>query len=81
MRFADYPLAPLLIGFILGGMLEDNFARAVNITDGVSFMWERPGTLALLIVGLRLIVLPAWRRRAFARERALLRRKGVADGS
>jgi putative tricarboxylic transport membrane protein len=27
LRFADFPLAPLLIGFILGGMLEDNFAR------------------------------------------------------
>jgi putative tricarboxylic transport membrane protein len=82
IRFADYPLAPLLIGFILGGMLEDNFARAVNITDGVSFMWERPGTLALLIIGVGLIVLPIWRRRrAFARERALARQKGVADGS
>ena len=68
MRFADYPLAPLLIGFILGGMMEDNFARAVNITDGVSFMWERPGTLALLIVGVLLIVLPPWRRRRAARS-------------
>jgi len=82
LRFADYPLAPLLIGFILGGMMENNFARAVNITDGVSFMWERPGTLALLLVGAGLIVLPAWRRRrAFARERAQARRRGVADGS
>ena len=82
IRFADYPLAPLLIGFILGGMLEDNFARAVNITDGISFMWARPGTLALLIIGVGLIVLPVWRRRrAFARERALARQKGVADGS
>ncbi len=81
IRFADYPLAPLLIGFILGGMLEDNFARAVNITDGVSFMWERPGTLILLIIGMGLIFLPAWRRRrAYARERALARRKGVAEG-
>ena len=63
-------------------MLEDNFARAVNITDGVSFMWERPGTLALLIIGVGLIVLPIWRRRrAVARERALARQKGVADGS
>ena len=35
LRFADYPLAPLLIGFILAGMLEDNFARAVNLTDGL----------------------------------------------
>jgi putative tricarboxylic transport membrane protein len=81
MRFADYPLAPLLIGFILGGMMENNFARAVNITDGVSFMWERPGTLILLILGVGLIILPAWRRRrAFARQRAGARRAGIADG-
>ena len=54
----------------------------MNITDGVSFMWVRPGTLALLVVGVGLIVLPAWRRRrAFARERAVARRQGVADGS
>ena len=63
LRFAGYPLAPLLIGFILGGMMEDNFARAVNLTNGVAFMWERPMTLGLLIVGLLLIFLPAWRRR------------------
>jgi len=75
MRFADYPLAPLLIGFILGGMMEDNFARAVNLTDGVSFMYERPGTLVLLVIGVGLIFFPAWRRR-----RALARQQGVADG-
>jgi len=63
LRFADYPLPPLLIGFILGGMMEDNFARAVNLTDGVSFMYERPMTLALLVFGLLLILLPAYRRR------------------
>ncbi|MDJ0683827.1 MAG: tripartite tricarboxylate transporter permease [Alphaproteobacteria bacterium] len=75
LRFADYPLAPLLIGFILGGMLENNFARAVNLTDGISFMVERPMTLALLVIGATLIFLPAYRRR---RARAL--QKGVAQG-
>jgi putative tricarboxylic transport membrane protein len=75
LRFADYPLAPLLIGFILGGMLENNFARAVNLTDGVAFMYERPMTLALLVIGLALIFLPAYRRR---RAKAL--QKGVAQG-
>lgn len=75
LRFADYPLAPLLIGFILGGMLENNFARAVNLTDGVAFMYERPMTLALLLIGATLIFLPAYRRR---RARAL--QKGVAKG-
>ena len=64
LRFADYPLPPLLIGFILGGMMEDNFARAVNLTDGVSFMYERPMTLALLVFGMLLILMPALRRRS-----------------
>lgn len=75
LRFADYPLAPLLIGFILGGMMEDNFARAVNLTDGIDFMYQRPMTLALLVIGFLLIFFPAYRRR---RARAL--KKGVAEG-
>ncbi len=75
MRFADYPLAPLLIGFILGQMMEDNFSRAVNLTDGVSFMWERPMTLGLILISVTFIILPAYRRR-----RALARQRGVAEG-
>ncbi|MGI9523852.1 MAG: tripartite tricarboxylate transporter permease [Hyphomicrobiaceae bacterium] len=75
LRFADYPVAPLLIGFILGQMMENNFARAVNLTDGISFMWQRPMTLVLLLLGLTLIFLPAYRRR-----RAAARAAGVAEG-
>ncbi len=63
LRFAKYPLAPLLIGFILGGMMEDNFARAVNLTDGLQFMYQRPMTLALLLIGLTMIFVPIYRRR------------------
>jgi putative tricarboxylic transport membrane protein len=63
LRFANYPLAPLLIGFILGGMMEDNFARAVNLTDGLQFMYERPMTLVLLLIGLTMIFVPIYRRR------------------
>lgn len=62
LRFADYPLPPLLIGFILGGMLENNFSRAVTLSDGISFLWERPITLTMLIVAVLLIVVP-WLRR------------------
>ena len=75
LRFADYPLAPLLIGFILGGMLEDNFARSMQLYDGVSFIWERPMTLGLLAISILLVLLPSFRAR-----RAKLRAKGVADG-
>lgn len=60
-KFAKYPLAPLLIGFILGGMLENNFARSVNITDDISFMWERPMTLGLLVVAVLMVIVPMYR--------------------
>ena len=74
-RFADYPLAPLLIGFILGPLLENNFARSMQLYDGVAFIWERPMTLILLILSLMLILLPSYRAR-----RAAARAEGVADG-
>ena len=63
LRFASYPLAPLLIGFILGPMLEDNFSRATQLYDGIGFIWERPMTAVLLVVAILLIVLPALRSR------------------
>ena len=72
-KFADYPLAPLLIGFILGGMLEDNFSRSMQLYDGVAFVWERPMTLGLLTLAVILVFLPGYRAR---RKRAL----HVADG-
>ncbi|EDZ45414.1 TctA protein [Rhodobacterales bacterium Y4I] len=74
LRFADYPLAPLLIGFILGRMLEDNFARSMQLYDGLGFILERPMTLGLLGLALILVVLPSYRAR-----RARLRAGGAAD--
>jgi len=75
LKFADYPLAPLLIGFILGGMLEDNFSRSMQLYDGIAFIWERPMTLGLLVLAAILIILPGFRAR-----RARLRAAGIAGG-
>jgi putative tricarboxylic transport membrane protein len=75
LRFADYPLAPLLIGFILGTMLENNFARAMQLYRGLDFILERPMTLGLLVIALLLVLLPSYRAR-----RARARAQGVADG-
>ncbi len=63
LRLAGYPLAPVLIGFILGSMLEDNFARSMQLYDGVAFIIERPMTLALLAFAVILVVLPGLRAR------------------
>lgn len=75
LRFADYPLAPLLIGFILGRMLEDNFSRSMQLYDGFSFVLERPMTMGLLALAVMLVALPSYRAR-----RARLRSQGIADG-
>ncbi len=75
LRFANYPLPPLLIGFILGRMLEDNFARSMQLYDGISFVWERPMTTGLLILAVILVILPSWRARL-----ARIRARGIADG-
>ena len=69
LRFADYPLAPLLIGFILGQMLEDNFSRAMQLEGGIGFILERPMTMGLLTFAVLLVALPTYRARR-ARIRA-----------
>ena len=59
IRLMDFPLAPMLLGFILGGMMEDNLRRALAISDGeLSFLWERPITLSILIVTIIILLMP-----------------------
>jgi putative tricarboxylic transport membrane protein len=51
LRILGFPMAPLLLGFILGGMLEDNLRRALTISDGNwPFLADRPITLILLAI-------------------------------
>ena len=61
MRFADYPLPPLLIGFVLGQLFEDNFGRAIRNANGIHFLWERPMTLVLVIATLAFVLIPLFR--------------------
>ncbi|MEL6571824.1 MAG: tripartite tricarboxylate transporter permease [Pseudomonadota bacterium] len=75
LKFADYPLPPLLIGFILGTMLEDNFSRSMQLYRGLGFILERPMTLGLLVLAAILVFLPSYRAHR-ARRQAM----SVADG-
>ena len=63
LRILGFPMAPLLLGFILGGMMEDNLRRAVILADGnFSFLWSRPSTLILLfLTALVLLLTPVQR--------------------
>ncbi|HVL09576.1 MAG TPA: tripartite tricarboxylate transporter permease, partial [Burkholderiaceae bacterium] len=60
-------LAPLLLGFVLGPMMEENLRRALFISEGdPSVLIQRPisaSMLAISAAALVLVVLPAVRRK------------------
>lgn len=59
IRILDYPLAPLLLGFILGGMMEDNLRRALLIWDGsFAFLWQRPITAMIMVITILTLLVP-----------------------
>ncbi|WP_213882497.1 tripartite tricarboxylate transporter permease [Vibrio crassostreae] len=59
LRLASFPLAPLLLGFILGGLMEENLRRALMISDGeLSFLWERPITMTFTILAVLVLSSP-----------------------
>ena len=62
LRLLDFPMAPLLLGFILGGMLEDNLRRALAVANGqFNFLWERPTTVVLMSLVVIAILIPLTR--------------------
>ncbi|MFN3236363.1 MAG: tripartite tricarboxylate transporter permease, partial [Pseudomonadales bacterium] len=75
LRLLEFPMAPLLLGFILGGMLEDNLRRALTLTDGSwAFLWERDLTLGLFVLLCVSLIAPL----LAAFIRFILARKAVA---
>ena len=56
LRLYKFPMPPLILAFVLGGLMEENLRRSLLISDGsFSFLWERPVT-AIIIVFTILIV-------------------------
>ncbi len=59
LRLLDFPMAPMLLGFILGGMMEENLRRALLIhNDSWAFMWERPLTATILALAILVLLAP-----------------------
>jgi putative tricarboxylic transport membrane protein len=74
LRLLAFPMAPLLLGFILGGMMEDNLRRALTLADGNwSFLWDRTTTLVLMILTVLVLLTPVWRWLVQLGQRALTR--------
>jgi putative tricarboxylic transport membrane protein len=53
-----FELAPLLLGFVLGGLIEDTFRRAMDLSHGsLATFVERPISAGLLVLALIVLVI------------------------
>lgn len=60
LRRASYPLAPIIIGMILGPVLENNFRRALLLSrDGMSIFIDRPISATILMIDALLLAMIA----------------------
>ncbi|REG00847.1 putative tricarboxylic transport membrane protein [Asanoa ferruginea] len=59
MRHLDFPIAPAILGLILGPLMETQFRRALLLADGdLSIFVRRPLTLILLLLAVAALALP-----------------------
>jgi putative tricarboxylic transport membrane protein len=73
LRRLDYPMAPLVLGIILGDLLDKSLRRGLTLSDGsLAPFFTRPisAAFALLILATVVFSIPAVRQRVFRRGRA-----------
>ncbi|WP_415304456.1 tripartite tricarboxylate transporter permease [Candidatus Pelagibacter sp. Uisw_090] len=56
MRLYDFPMPPLILAFVLGGLMEENLRRSLLISDGSwDFLWSRPLTASIIAVTISIV--------------------------
>ena len=59
LRKQGVPMAPLILGFVLGDMMEQNLRRALSITNGdASILVESPISVGLWLGALAMVLVP-----------------------
>ncbi|WP_129140017.1 tripartite tricarboxylate transporter permease [Modicisalibacter coralii] len=59
LRKLGFSLAPVILGFVLGGMMESNLRRALSISGGdLGILWQSGISIGLWIAAVALLVLP-----------------------
>lgn len=59
LRKLDFSLAPVILGFVLGGLFEDNLRRALSISAGdYSILVESWNSIVLYILAFLVVIVP-----------------------
>jgi putative tricarboxylic transport membrane protein len=81
LRKMDFPMAPLILGFVLGDMMEQNLRRALSISNGdVNILFSSPVSIALWAMAALMLCAPlltSWARHA--RKVAVLRKTAIQN--
>ena len=57
LRLYNFPMPPLILAFVLGGLMEENLRRSLLISGGsFNFLWDRPLTLIILLVTAAIVI-------------------------
>ncbi len=65
LRKSDYPIAPIVLGLILGEMFEENFRRAVKLAQGdFLIFFTKPICLVFIAFSILSLVLPLLKKKA-----------------
>ncbi len=65
MRKMDFPLAPVILGLVLGGLMEKNLRRAMALSGGGwEILFSSPLAIAIWILAGVSLLLPVLRGRA-----------------
>ncbi|HSC82503.1 MAG TPA: tripartite tricarboxylate transporter permease, partial [Pseudomonas sp.] len=71
LRKMDFPLSSLILGFVLGELMESNLRRALSISNGdLAILWHSPISMGLWALAALMLALPGLR---WLRKRRQLR--------
>lgn len=62
LKYFKFPIAPLAIGFVLGGLAETNFRRALIMSDGrLDIFFTRPISLFIILLTIFMVIYPYYK--------------------
>ncbi len=63
LRKLNFPLSALILGYVLGELMESNLRRALSISQGeLSILWGSPITMSLWVLVLLMVFMPIIRK-------------------
>ena len=80
LRKMEIPMAPLVLGVVLGDMMEQNLRRALSITNGdATILVQSNISIGLWVASVAVVVLPLLLRR-YSRKGKKLLAQAADDG-